>query len=81
MDVGERLETTGPGRHRGERKKEVTFASAAEKKEADNSKELSALVEKHLNPSTKFIKDFNFIIYAYKSCDKISKVNILTPTK
>ena len=44
MDVGERLETTGPGRHRGERKKEVTFASAAEKKEADNSFELSALV-------------------------------------
>ena len=38
-------------------------------------------VEKHLNLSTKFIKDFNFIIYAYKSFDKISKVNILTPTK
>ncbi len=44
MDVGERLETTGPGRHREERKKEVTFASAAEKKEADNSFELSAVV-------------------------------------
>lgn len=62
MDVGERLETTGPGRHREERKKEVTFASAAEKKEADNSLELSALVEKHLNLSNEFIAGLKSIL-------------------
>lgn len=44
MDVGERLETTGPGRHRGERKKGSYLCVSSRKKEADNSLELSALV-------------------------------------
>lgn len=44
MDVGERLETTGPGRHRGERKKGSYLCGSSRKKEADNSLELSALV-------------------------------------